>query len=110
MLTACGDNAVLKDFQNTDAGKEIAECAGVDGNIDWGIFKSPEAKNDKVRVIQAVITKQSKAAKKEEKFTMQWKINTETKIAELVFAAPDGEKKYNLITGSMMLAFFCMKI
>ena len=104
-LSGCSrEEVALKEFKISQAGSEIAKCAGATGSLEWKIFTSPDQKNPNVRVIEANLTKGNG---KQKTLTIQWLYNLETKISELVYASKDG-KKTNHFSMALEVASFCI--
>ena len=105
LITGCSrENSALNDFKKSQAGIEMANCAGAAGGVEWKIFSNPNQKNPNVRVIEADITKGDGQKKT---LTIQWLYNLETKVSELAYASTDGKQTSRLMM-SLEVASFCM--
>jgi hypothetical protein len=103
LLSGCSkENSALEDFKNSAAAKEISQCVGANGSVEWKIFQPTNNQNTEVRVIEATLTKGSN------KFEMQWLYNLSTKVSELAYAGKQGEKTSQIMMG-LQLGLFCMQ-
>ena len=103
LLSGCSkENSALEDFKKSSAAKEISQCVGANGSVDWKIFQPTNNQNTEVRVIEATLTKGSN------KFEMQWLYNLSTKVSELAYAGKQGEKTSQIMMG-LQLGLFCMQ-
>lgn len=97
------DARVLNEFKEaTPFAKEIGQCVGATGNVEWRVFQPPGNKNPKLKVIEAALTKG------EDRFNIQWFYNLETKISEMAYAGKPGEETNRLFM-VMNIGLFCVQ-
>lgn len=102
-LTSCGgENRALDEFKQSQTAKQLNECVGASGSIDWTISRMEKPPNPDVRVIQAILTKGGS------QFKVQWFYNLTTKVSDLAFIGKPGEKTGRL-EGGLDLGLFCVQ-
>ena|GEM_PF-1794677 len=106
-VSACdylsSDAQVLNEFrESTPFAKEVGQCVGATGNVEWRVFQPPGNKNPKLKVIEATLTKG------EDRLNIQWFYNLETKVSEMAYAVKPGEATNRLFM-VMNIGLFCVQ-
>ena len=106
-VSACdylsSDAQVLNEFrESTPFAKEVGQCVGATGNVEWRVVQPPGNKNPKLKVIEATLTKG------EDRLNIQWFYNLETKISEMAYAGKPGEATNRLFM-VMNIGLFCVQ-